>query len=324
MQRRILEIPLNKLVRSEANVRKTHRERGVEELAASIAVLGGVPLQSLSVRPVLNAEGAETGKYRVPGGGRRLAALQLLVSRKEIAKNTPIPCVVTEGDEEEVSLAENVFQEPLHPADQFEAFKRHNDRGLGEEDIAARFGVKAETVRQRLRLAVVRPRVLMQAYRDEEAAARPAHGVCRHRRSGPAGTGLCKPGQGARTVPHPAHVDREACGGKRCARSVGGHRRISGRAGGTVLRDLFTEDGGGWLEDTALLDRLVLEKLEGVAATVKAEEGWLWAKAVTTYPAVHDWRQSLSGRAGPLDRRPGAPRWADSRVRRPVGRHRSR
>ncbi|MDH8340842.1 hypothetical protein QIH02_27765, partial [Klebsiella pneumoniae] len=28
-------------------------------------------------------------------------------------------------------------------------------------------------------------------------------------------------------------------------------------AGGSVLRDLFEEDGGGWLEDIALLERLV-------------------------------------------------------------------
>ena len=30
-------------------------------------------------------------------------------------------------------------------------------------------------------------------------------------------------------------------------------------AGGTVLRDLFQADGGGWLQDVALLDRLTAE-----------------------------------------------------------------
>ena len=33
-------------------------------------------------------------------------------------------------------------------------------------------------------------------------------------------------------------------------------------AGGTVLRDLFQGDDGGWLQDVALVDRLVAEKLE--------------------------------------------------------------
>ncbi|MDP3746997.1 MAG: hypothetical protein Q8Q88_08105 [Phenylobacterium sp.] len=37
-------------------------------------------------------------------------------------------------------------------------------------------------------------------------------------------------------------------------------------AGGTILRDLFAEDGGGWLEDVGLLDRLVADKLSGMAA----------------------------------------------------------
>ena len=46
-------------------------------------------------------------------------------------------------------------------------------------------------------------------------------------------------------------------------------------AGGSVLRDLFEEDGGGWLEDVALLERLVAEKLRTEAETIAAE-GWKW------------------------------------------------
>ena len=36
-------------------------------------------------------------------------------------------------------------------------------------------------------------------------------------------------------------------------------------AGGTVSRDLFQGDDGGWLEDPALLDRLVADKLQAEA-----------------------------------------------------------
>ena len=36
-------------------------------------------------------------------------------------------------------------------------------------------------------------------------------------------------------------------------------------AGGTILRDLFVEDHGGYFTDSELLDRLVLEKLEMAA-----------------------------------------------------------
>lgn len=55
-------------------------------------------------------------------------------------------------------------------------------------------------------------------------------------------------------------------------------------AGGVILRDLFTEDRGGFYEDAALLDRLVIEKLEGIAEAVKAAEGWKWASVHIDYP----------------------------------------
>jgi len=58
-------------------------------------------------------------------------------------------------------------------------------------------------------------------------------------------------------------------------------------AGGPILRDLFTEDGGGWLEDVALLDRLAAEKLEGLAVEVREREGWKWAQAHLDYPHGH-------------------------------------
>jgi ParB family transcriptional regulator, chromosome partitioning protein len=54
----------------------------------------------------------------------------------------------------------------MHPADQFEAFKKLADEGRGEEEIAARFGVTPQIVRQRLKLAVVSPK-LIAAYRKE-------------------------------------------------------------------------------------------------------------------------------------------------------------
>src|SRR3546814_5931918 len=46
-------------------------------------------------------------------------------------------------------------------------------------------------------------------------------------------------------------------------------------AGGYVLRDLFEDDSGGWLQDVALLDRLVDETLKAEGARI-GEEGWKW------------------------------------------------
>jgi ParB family chromosome partitioning protein len=62
-------------------------------------------------------------------------------------------------------------------------------------------------------------------------------------------------------------------------------------AGGKTLRDLFTEDGGGWLEDAALLDRLAIAKLDEIATEVRAREGWKWADARLDYPHGHGLRR---------------------------------
>ena len=53
------------------------------------------------------ATAQETGKFAVSAGGRRLAALKLLVKQKRLAKNASVPCIVnTEGIEEEISRRE--------------------------------------------------------------------------------------------------------------------------------------------------------------------------------------------------------------------------
>ena len=112
------DIALDKLVASEANVRRIKAGLSVEDLAEDIARRG--LLQSLSVRPLVDGDGAETGRYTVTAGGRLLAALKLLVKQKRLAKNAPVPCIVkTDGVEEEDSLAENTMREALHPLDQF-------------------------------------------------------------------------------------------------------------------------------------------------------------------------------------------------------------
>jgi ParB/RepB/Spo0J family partition protein len=144
-------IALTQLVPSAANVRKTGTKTGIEELAASIAAHG--LLQNLQVRPV------KGGSFEVVAGGRRLAALKLLAKQKKIAPDYPVPChALDEQDATEISLAENEMREAMHPADQFEAFKKLADDGTGPEEIAARFGTTPKIVTQRLKLAVVSPK----------------------------------------------------------------------------------------------------------------------------------------------------------------------
>lgn len=288
MTSRILEIPLNKLVLSAANVRRTGRENGLAELAASIQAHG--LLQSLAVRPELDADGAETGKYRVTGGGRRLAALKLLAKRKAVAKSVAVPCIVAAGDEEEASLAENVVRESLHPADQFEAFRRLADEhGASAEEIAARFGVTPQLVRQRLRLGAVSPR-LLQVYReggltlDQLTAFALTEDHARQEQAFASLSWNKEPYTIRRLLTEAQVPARD-----RRAVFVGADAYTN--AGGAITRDLFTEDGGGWFEDAALLDRLAHEKLTALASELQAAEGWRWAAASIDYPHAHGMRR---------------------------------
>ena len=54
-------------------------------------------------------------------------------------------------------------------------------------------------------------------------------------------------------------------------------------AGGFVMRDLFEEDGGGYLTDPLLLQKLLNEKLDAAAETMRAE-GWKWVEAAEDIP----------------------------------------
>jgi ParB family chromosome partitioning protein len=129
------DIPFNKLVLSQSNVRRVKAGVSIEELAEDIA--RRTLLQGLSVRPVLDADGAETGTYEVPAGGRRYRALELLVKQKRMTKTQPVPCVVrTGGLAAEDSLAENIQRVALHPLDQFRAFQTLRGQGLHGEDAA--------------------------------------------------------------------------------------------------------------------------------------------------------------------------------------------
>ncbi len=123
------DIPFNQLVISQANVRRIKAGVSIEELAEDIA--RRTLLQSITVRPVRDADGNETGMFEIPAGGRRYRALELLVKQKRLAKNAPVPCVIREGGmAEEDSLAENIQRAPLHPLDQFRAFLAFREKGM--------------------------------------------------------------------------------------------------------------------------------------------------------------------------------------------------
>lgn len=293
-----ISVPLNKLRKSPHNARKTpHTPADVETLAASIAAKG--VLQSPVVQAERDGQGRETGAYLVTiGEGRRLA-LCLLAKRKTIGKAEPIRCLLDEGNDAlEISLDENVTRFAMHPADQFEAFQTLAEtKGLSADEIAVRFGVSAHTVRQRLRLAAVSPR-LITAYRSGDLTLEQlmAFGVSDdHARQEQVFEGLSynrSPGCIRRLM-----TEHEVPANDRRAVLVGVEAYEA--AGGRVRRDLFAEDQGGWFEDVGLLDRLVLAHLTTEAEEVRSREGWLWAEAHVDYPHGHGLRRIYPARTEP-------------------------
>jgi hypothetical protein len=86
------DIPLDKLVQRQSNVRRVKAGVSVEQLAESIAQRP--LLQSLSVRAVVDAERRETGMFELPAGGRRYRASEHLVKQERMMKTQSVPCVV--------------------------------------------------------------------------------------------------------------------------------------------------------------------------------------------------------------------------------------
>jgi len=279
------DIPFNKLVLSQSNVRRVKAGVSIEDLAASIARRGLI--QSLSVFPVVDAEGNETGMFEVPAGGRRFRALELLVKQKRLAKVAPVPCVVRDRDSailpEEVSLAENIERAALHPLDQFRAFHDMLTRGMTEEEIAVAFFVPVNVVKQRLRLATVSP-VLHDVYADDGMTLEQlmAFTVSEdHERQ----TQVWDAIKDAWSK-EPYQIRRmltETTVRASDKRAVFLGIEAYEAAGGTVMRDLFQADDGGWLQDVGLLDRLVADKLKAEAEVIAAE-GWKWIEVAVSFP----------------------------------------
>ncbi len=207
------DIPFNKLVLSQSNVRRVKAGVSIEDLAASIARRGLI--QSLSVFPVVDAEGDETGMFEVPAGGRRFRALELLVKQKRLAKIAPVPCVVRERDggilAEEVSLAENIERAPLHPLDQFRAFQDMRDEGHDRGgDRGRASSCRSASSSSGCASPPSSPTLHRRLCRGRHDAGA-AHGLHRLRRPRPPGAGLGRDQgrlvEGA--LSDPAHADRD-------------------------------------------------------------------------------------------------------------------
>lgn len=266
-------VPLNKLQISPLNARRTDAT-AVDELAALIKSQG--LLQNLIVVPGNATDGSE---YGVIAGGRRLRALKLLATQGDLEADYPVPCLPKEAaDAEEASVAENSGREPMHPADEFEAFKRWHDRGLPIEDVAAKFGVSPVVVQRRLKLANVSPD-LIELYRagemklDQVTALSITDDHKLQLKTWRKADGWQRNADRLRAALMDGMVSTQ---NDHAAKFIGISAYES--AGGQVVRDLFAGPDDGYMKDRDLLSRLFEAKLEAIAAEIRAE-GWAWVEA---------------------------------------------
>ena len=297
-------IPFARLSLSPLNVRKTPAQNGIEQLAALIRSQG--LLQNLTVYEAPKKARERGDQYPVVAGGRRWRALQWLIKHKHLPPEFEVPCLVTSYERAvEISLAEISGREEMHPADQFEAFRKLVDAGQSVEDVAARFGVTPLVVQRRLKLANVCPEFI-ELYRKGKLtldhlmafAVTGDHAKQQH-----AWNGL------KLYERHPSALRRvltehEISVREPVARFVG--LKAYEKAGGLVRRDLFAEDEDGFILDVNLLNRLAAEKLEKHAAALKAE-GLAWVEVT---PHLDYASLSAYGRVRTLLREPTEPEQA--------------
>ena len=280
-------VALNKLKKSPRNARKVpHGDAAIGALAASIQHKGLI--QNLVVEPETK-NGEPTGCYLVTAGEGRRLAMVLRAKRRQIKKTHPVRCWLdTVNDPAEISLDENVTRTAMHPADQFERFHElSTERGWGAEEIGARFGVSPDVVKRRLRLGAVSPR-LMEVYRQDGLTLDQLAAFAitdDHARQEQVFANLSF-NKEPWIIRRDLTADKVAASDRRAV-FIGAEAYED--AGGVILRDLFTSDGG-YFEDAGLLDTLVVEKLREIAGEILAE-GWKWAEASIDFPHDHGLRR---------------------------------
>lgn len=267
-------IPVAQLHTAAENTRTTAAgDEAHAELKASILAHG--LLKNLVVQKT-----ADDG-FAVVAGARRLAALRDLISEGRLPEDMTVACNIYDGDNPaEVSLAENVTQVAMHPADQIVAWSALASQGQTAEQIATRFGTTEAIVAKRVRLGQVEPS-LIDAYRLQKFSLEVLHafaGTADHNvqlevydriKSHPYGIH-------AHEVSRLIH-DGKVAGHSPVARFVGIDAYEA--AGGRTELDLFArqDDRATWFEDGDLLNRLAMEKLQAEADRIAGD--WKWVEA---------------------------------------------
>ena len=293
----VTEVPFSALTAPETiNARGADKGKGgIGELAASIDAKGLIV--PLAVRP---ADG-KAKRYEVIDGRRRFQALQMLVRDRKWSRSDSVPVIDRNEDDQEAletSLIANIERAPMHPVDQHAVFARLSAGGRTTAEIAARFGLAERTVRQRLALGRLAPKVLdaWKAGRIDEKAAQ-AFTLADSHATQEAALATIQRNAGRNGRIDDWRVKSELTASKPSARSVPQAMLDAYlAAGGTVTESLFEDER--LIDEPALLKRVRHEAAEARRAALLAE-GWSWVALSTDldWRWQHQW-DSVLGDAG--------------------------
>lgn len=252
----------------------------VEELA-DLILAAGMVLQNVIVFRQ-KRKGKETGKLEIVAGGRRWRAVALLISKKLFPADFPLNYIeVSEEEGIQISLMENSGRMDMHPADQFAAMQALIEMGKTIDFIASYFGMQTIGVKRRLRLANVAPE-LMDLFKKDEATIEhlEALGLCEdHQRQLDAWKATANRNHAVWAI-RDLLTNNTISTNDKAAIYVGVDAYE--KAGGTLIRDLFSEEGRGYIENVPLLEKLAAEKLEKQGAKLK-KEGFAWVDVAVRF-----------------------------------------
>ena len=155
-------IRLDQLKVSALNMRASRKQPYLDDILPSIRERG--VLVPLLVRP-----NGKPDQFEIVAGRRRVLASKAVA--KETGETADLPCrIIAEGDDAaavEASILENVARLEPDEMQEFEAFKKLNDKGKDVSEIARIFGVTELTVKRRLALSSLIPGI-RKAYADDD------------------------------------------------------------------------------------------------------------------------------------------------------------
>ncbi|WP_324030781.1 hypothetical protein GC087_24320 (plasmid) [Pantoea sp. JZ2] len=264
--------PLSAFVVSPLNARTIpYSADSVESLAATIKSVG--LLQNLV------AHALPDGQLAVAAGGRRLTALNLLLSQQVLTPDHPVAFKrVSEEIAALVSHIENAQRSDMHAAEQIASFGTQAALGKTAEQIGAEAGYSTRHVQRMLKLANLAPS-LLKLLADDKLNVEQCQVLCLEDDQERQVSVYESVKSGRPDLPlfmlKQQITDKEISVTDRRFLFVG--REAYENAGGVVREDLFSQQEGEGTADIVLLEKLTVQKLEAMAQEIQAQEGWKWS-----------------------------------------------